>query len=991
MTNIYMLPTDMSLGIGRVVSAYRRHLPDHGFVFVDKLDQADLVVMHAGEQCDRPADITHNHGLYPTATHMPGMEAQNARVIHNLKTSRIVTVPSQWVADQVRRNMLFDPFVVPHGIEPDEFEPIESGNYILWAKGIQNPVCDPTPVNEVAAKLPQYRFVTTFGHGTDNVTVIGPQKYRYMKEYLHGAGMYLATTKETFGVQTLEAMACGVPIVGWSWGCTPDIVGDDVGLLSAPRDIDALAENIDYMMQHRHEYRTRCEHHAKVKYSWKSVVEAYLVPLYNNVSARIDIPGPDVSVVITSHNYEQWVGDAIQSAIGQNYNGDVEIIVVDDASTDNSLEKIRSFGTVVRLISIKDNVGAAMARNIGIRHANAPIIASLDADDKMLPNHLSSLVPLVNQPGVGIAYGRLVIEDRRGHRNSDWPIDFNFRMQAVGRNCVPSASVFKKEAWKRVGGYSSRFIRGEDAEFWLRIASIGYDVKYANVPVYVYRFHGDSISTHNEEPDWVGDKPWSSDPLLTPFAAPVSGYGKDSYPVYEYDDPWVAVVIPVGLGHETIAWRAVESVMKQSLLYWECIVVNDSGKDLIVPATGESLQATFPFVRIVDCDARNVSTARNAGALVARAGLLTFLDADDAMRSHYLRLVIDAYRRNPDNYIYTDWMDQVGNSSTASEFSCELLRREALHPVTALVPRVWHDEIGGFDPDMPGWEDWEYYLRLSAAGYCGLRVPQPLVVYDYSSGVRRDYSREMKLRLQGILKKKYRRDNMACNSPGCKKQSRRPQMRRPQRGLRGRQPTVPQSNGSGEQTVMVSYALGSNHKQGVRGRATRVFYGKKKGGDVFEMHIADQRLQPQLYKIVGEAGQPGPIERVAAPPVAPIPPVPHIRRVNVMEELPDDDGVVDEQVLFEAYEPIHDDEQEIDIATMSLRALKGLQWDPDTALTALEVEREGRRRKNVLEYLEMKAAPAIAKAAKFDHEYAEDDDYSDDDYLDDEELEPDYV
>jgi len=974
MTKIFMLPKGMSLGIGRVVSAYRRYLPDYGFTFVDNINQADLVVMHAGEHASRPADITHNHGLYPTATLMPGMEAQNARVIHNLRTAKLVTVPSQWVADQVRRNMLFNPYVVPHGIEPDEWIPnADPGKYILWAKGHEDAVCDASPVNEVAAKLPQYRFVTTFGKSADNVTVIGAQSYDKIKEWITGAGVYLATTRETFGIQTLEAMACGVPIVGWNWGCTPDIVGNAEGLLSAPRDIDALAANLDYMMQHVGEYRQACIEQAN-RYSWKSVVRDYLMPVYRRASAGRIKSEPDVSVIITCRNYEKWVGEAIQSALDQNYNGSVEIIVVDDASTDNSLEKIRSFGSKVRLLSIKDNVGAAMARNIGIQHASAPIIASLDADDNMLPIHLSSLVPLLNESGVGIAYGKLIVEHNGRQVSSNWPTDFSFRKQAMGYNCIPSASVFLKEAWRRVGGYSSQFIRGEDAEFWLRIASIGYDVRYVSKPVYVYRQHGNSISTRNKETDWVGDKPWSSDPALTPFAAPASGYDKPSYPVYNYDEPWVTVVVPVGPGHETIVWRAVESVMKQSMPYWECVVVNDSGKDMIVPATGELLQNVFPFIRVVVNNGNlGVSASRNAGASVSKAGLLSFLDADDAMTSHYLYHTIEAYRQNTENYIYTDWMNQASEKHAASEFSCELLRREAIHPVTALVPRVWHDEIGGFDPDMPGWEDWDYYLKLSQHGHCGLRVPMPLVVYDYSSGVRRDYSRELKLRLQSILNKKYRRDNMSCNSPGCKKNN--PVRSRPA-ASRLRQADVTSSvskNNAGE-TVMVRFNLGSRHRQGVRGRATRIFYGKKVGGDVFEMHKADQRLQPQIYEIVGDSPEQmmSPMARSASPPIAPPAPFPVVSRVSVVEEHSAAERVTEEHSTVErvTVEPLDD---EIDIATLPLSAIKRLDLDPETALTALEVEQDGRKRKAVLEYLEMLAASAIEAAAEYDHGYDDED------------------
>lgn len=967
--NLYMLPLDMNLGIGQVVGAYKRHLPKFGFQFVDDPNEADLVVLHAGETTSRLPDVAHNHGLYPTASVLTDdmFFGYNARVIDNLRKANLVTVPSNWVADQVRRNMLFNPHILPHGIELDEWGlPDKPGDYILWAKGHMDKVCDPKSMNEVAAMLPQHRFVTTFGMETDNVTVVGQQSFDKMREWIRGAGLYLATTKETFGIQTLEAMACGVPVVGWSWGCTPDIVNDDVGMLSRPRDIEALAANIDWMMAHRDEYTSSCLERVKA-YSWEHVIGNILVPLYRTKKAHDFMY--DVSVVITCHNYERYVAGAIQSVLGQDFNGDIEIIVVDDASSDDSIMEISKFGDDVTLLSVENNVGPAMARNIGISRASATIIASLDADDEMLPYHLSTLVPLVKNRGVGIAYGKLIVDTGRSKTVGEWPGAFNFKAQANGRNCIPSASVFLKEAWKRVGGYSSQYIRGEDAEFWLRIASIGYGVARADVPVYVYRMHPENLTSTQEEPDWVGGKPWSGDESLVPFAASTTGYSRASHPVHEYDEPWASVIIPVGPGHETIAWRAVDSVFKQSLPYWECIVVNDSGKDLTVPSTGELLQDTFPFIKVIVCDARNVSVARNMGAVEASSGLLVFLDADDAIYRDYLKYTVQAYNENPDNYVYTDWMNAKGESHESVEFNCEQLRREAIHPVTALVPKAWHIEVGGFDEEIDGWEDWEYYLKLSANNHCGIRVPEPLVIYDYESGVRREFSLTIKKGLLKILKNRYRRDKMACNSPGCGKRSNRRGNSRVPRTASGRASVAP-SKGVTDEMVLVEYMSGTRSRQAVRGVRTRANYGRKSGGDKFMIHRADQAAQPHVYPLVSQQAvqhmDTTPVDRPVAPPVPPQPAMPVVR----VQEVKPVEVVKDVVIPDIVYEEVPDEEFEVDIETMPLSAIKRLELDPETALIALEVEQDGRNRRNVTDYLAKTAITAMEAAAEHDHEYA---------------------
>lgn len=91
------------------------------------------------------------------------------------------------------------------------------------------------------------------------------------------------------------------------------------------------------------------------------------------------LPEP-VSVVITCHNLERYIGDAIESVIGQDYNGSIEIIVVDDCSADRSLDVIRRFSGV-EVLSLPQNCGVLNATLTGISRASHDIVMLLDGDD----------------------------------------------------------------------------------------------------------------------------------------------------------------------------------------------------------------------------------------------------------------------------------------------------------------------------------------------------------------------------------------------------------------------------------------------------------------------------------------------------------------------------------------------------------------------------------------------------------------------------------
>lgn len=114
---------------------------------------------------------------------------------------------------------------------------------------------------------------------------------------------------------------------------------------------------------------------------------------------------PTISVLIDTFNYGQYVEEAIESAIAQDFPaGEREILVVDDGSTDDTAERVRKFGSAIKYFR-KPNGGQASAFNFGLRHASGKYVALLDADDYWLPGKLTRTVDeFERNPDAGMVY-----------------------------------------------------------------------------------------------------------------------------------------------------------------------------------------------------------------------------------------------------------------------------------------------------------------------------------------------------------------------------------------------------------------------------------------------------------------------------------------------------------------------------------------------------------------------------------------------------------
>src|SRR5262245_39591868 len=123
---------------------------------------------------------------------------------------------------------------------------------------------------------------------------------------------------------------------------------------------------------------------------------------------------PAVSVVIATRNYGHFLAGAIESVLKQTWT-DLELLVIDDGSTDNTNDVVQPFLSDKRVRYHRtDGLGQSRAKNLGIQLSQAPLIAFLDGDDAWLPLKLDRQLHLFRDRRVGVVYGRRLMMDENG-------------------------------------------------------------------------------------------------------------------------------------------------------------------------------------------------------------------------------------------------------------------------------------------------------------------------------------------------------------------------------------------------------------------------------------------------------------------------------------------------------------------------------------------------------------------------------------------------
>jgi hypothetical protein len=213
-------------------------------------------------------------------------------------------------------------------------------------------------------------------------------------------------------------------------------------------------------------------------------------------------PVPDVSVIVTVHNYGRFVRDALESALASE-DVTIELVIVDDASSDGSPRVVRTFmdelpGAAITLVEQRVNTGVQRARNLAFSLARAPLAFVLDADNAVYPLAIAKLrEALEADPAAGFAYGLMerFNEDRSlGLMNtSAWDPAL-----LAQEPYIDAMALVRLDGWRQVGGYvteQSLELGWEDYDLWLSFAMAGFHGAYVREIVGRYRVHGVSSLT----------------------------------------------------------------------------------------------------------------------------------------------------------------------------------------------------------------------------------------------------------------------------------------------------------------------------------------------------------------------------------------------------------------------------------------------------------------------------------------------------------------
>ena len=212
-----------------------------------------------------------------------------------------------------------------------------------------------------------------------------------------------------------------------------------------------------------------------------------------------------LSVVIPNYNYGKFVGEAIASIAAQSY-GPIELIVVDDASTDNSVEQVeKAFAEVgdklqsTRLIALEQNVGKLGALNRALEHVHGHYFIILDSDDILKPEYCERTIAELEKAreedsSIGFLYTDCMLINQEGEeldrgKSTAWDPALLDRY-----SFVPEPATCLAQPVLEAGPYDEAIRKGTKHHKWKRIVANGWNGRHLAEPLFCYRMHDANLS-----------------------------------------------------------------------------------------------------------------------------------------------------------------------------------------------------------------------------------------------------------------------------------------------------------------------------------------------------------------------------------------------------------------------------------------------------------------------------------------------------------------
>ncbi|WP_231740182.1 glycosyltransferase [Ectopseudomonas composti] len=547
-------------------------------------------------------------------------------------------------------------------------------------------------------------------------------------------------------------------------------------------DRDTLELFLDTMAPE--EYRAMVEtmrHFRASPDSYPYSIDAWINALTAAVAAdaaQARDEAPLISVIIPSYNYGRFIGQTVASVLAQGVQS-LEVLVLDNASSDETAEVMRAFATDarVRFMGNRRNIGPSHNVLNGIRIATGQFMTVLMADDILLSGHFRRLLPLLQaHPEVAVGYAPVNYIDERGTSLASPPHPGHRAVDYVGgRNEVadllifdnyvtPSASIIRRHAFLTDWRWNPHLKGAGDWDMVVQLAEHNPDFIFTSTPGVGYRVHQAQHSTQFyasaaplEDHVYIVEGVFErgSEGVLRGRELDVAAHLRRRLALYPSEsnsalgvrvcnlcerlealaalgESALFSIILTTYNRADLLKDALTSVGSQTLRDFEVILINDNGEPV------EQLLAAYDFPVTYIRQGRNqgLSAARNAGLALARGRYIVYLDDDDIYLPNHLAVLAEAFEQHPGSVIYTgvEYVNERLEGGQRIElgrgqpFKHDTFDRDRLFvqnyiPVNTWAhPREMLATVGEFDTDLAAFEDWDMLLRL-ATRYPFVHVP----------------------------------------------------------------------------------------------------------------------------------------------------------------------------------------------------------------------------------------------------------------------------
>ncbi|MEM1239927.1 MAG: glycosyltransferase [Cyanobacteria bacterium P01_H01_bin.26] len=302
--------------------------------------------------------------------------------------------------------------------------------------------------------------------------------------YENAVALAFFSLYEGFGMPLLEAFNSGTPVICSNTTSLPEVGGDAV-LSCNPTDVDAISQLMEQVFSDENlrlslidKGRNRLNHYAwsssanDLESAFKRVINGSKSVQKLTTDAVVNTP-PIVSIVTPSFNQGRFIKRTIESVLTQSY-PNIEYIVVDGGSTDETIEILKSYGDRLTWLSESDN-GQTDAINKGFTFTKGTIRAYLNSDDVLLPDAISKVVHyLQTHPNCDLVYGQANYIDEADNvigKYSTAPYSFD-RLMYDCCVCQP-ATFWRTSLSNTIGPFDDKLHYVMDYEYWLRAACSG--------------------------------------------------------------------------------------------------------------------------------------------------------------------------------------------------------------------------------------------------------------------------------------------------------------------------------------------------------------------------------------------------------------------------------------------------------------------------------------------------------------------------------------